>query len=196
MDPYPIHPTTTYPFAVNGLLGVSQIFMIFFGNKMSTRFKVQWQFIIAAGLVATLPFLTEYVDSKAAKYWAVFFILFVYGPVNGIVQGTVFGLASQLPPPYVGALMFGNGLSGLGTTLFSMLLVYLLPGDDNLYLNSIIFFGCATLVLLLSAAVYSFVMNSPFYLYHASQKKAQDGAANDEDERASQKNLLASQEQK
>lgn len=173
MKGYTLSPPTTYPFAVNSLLAVSQILMIFFGGKMTTRFKVQGMFVTGAVLVIALPFLAHLIPSVAGKYWAVFFILFIYGPVNGIVQGTAFQLAAPLPSAYVGAIMLGNGVSGVGSTLLEMLLVAVLPGGENLYTQSLIFFSCATVVLLLSAAVYPFVMNSEFYKYYTEGQNDQ-----------------------
>ena len=126
-------------------------------------------FFAGSALVFALPFCTLLINKEAiaAKYWVVFVILFVYGPVNGVVQGTTFALAGPLPSEYVGAVMVGNGISGIGSTLLSMVLVAVLPGDENLFKNSIIFFSCATLVLLISAACYPFVMNSAFYKYYS-----------------------------
>ena len=69
--------------------------------------------------------------------------------------------------------MLGNGVSGVGSTLLEMLLVAVLPGRENLYTQSLIFFSCATVVLLLSAAVYPFVMNSEFYKYYTEGQNDQ-----------------------
>lgn len=128
-------------------------------------------FLAGSVLVMSLPFLAHGIDSKAGKFWSCFFVLFVYGPVNGIVQGTVFGLAGFLPAQYVGAVMVGNGLSGIACTLVEMLLVATLPGKSNLYAQALIFYSWATAVLLLSAAAYPFVTSSKFFQYH--EKKAQ-----------------------
>ena len=40
MDGYWADPTSVYPFAVNGLLAVSQIFMVFLGSKIPQRVRV------------------------------------------------------------------------------------------------------------------------------------------------------------
>ena len=85
MDGYSLKPVTIYPFAVNGLLAVSQIIMILIGHKFSNKFKVPTMYITGAILVLSLPFLTHYIPSVAAKFWVVFFVLLIYGPVNGIV---------------------------------------------------------------------------------------------------------------
>lgn len=68
--------------------------------------------------------------------------------------------------------MLGNGLSGIGSTLVEMLLVAVLPGQENLYLQSIIFFSCASVTLLFSAAVFPFVVNSEFYKFYSEGQNA------------------------
>ena len=73
-----------------------------------------------------------------------------------------------MPPAYIAALMFGNGLSGISTTIVEICLTLALPGNDNLFTQAVIFFVWAVLVLLLSALVFPVVMNSPFYKYYAA----------------------------
>lgn len=107
--------------------------MVFFGSKISLRVKVQAMFFTGSVLVIMLPFLAHGIPSKAGKFWSCFFVLFVYGPVNGVVQGTVYGLAGFLPYEYTGALMVGNGLAGILCSLVSLLLVIILPGEENYF---------------------------------------------------------------
>lgn len=117
-------------------------------------------FLAGAILVFLLPFLAHLVGSTGGKFWSCFFVLFIYGPVNGVVQGSVFGLAGFLPSEYVAAVMVGNGLSGIVCTFVSLLLVATMPGADNLYKQALIFYGLATGVLLLCAGSYSIVTSS------------------------------------
>ena len=99
----------------------------------------------------------------------------MYGPVNGVVQGSVFGLAGFLPYEYVAAVMVGNGLSGIVCTVVSLLLVATMPGADNLFRQALIFYGLATGVLLLCAASYSIVTSSKFFQYYESKSKIPGG---------------------
>ena len=167
MHGYTLNPTTTYPFATNGLLSISQIFLIFFGKKLTTRFKVQGMFLANAIINLSLPYAAHLITNVATKFWAVFIILFIFGLVNGIVGGTIFSLAAPLPSDYVGAIMFGQGVSGIVSTLLGMVLVAVFPGKDNLFLQAIIFFSCSATVLLLSAAVYPYVIDSDVYKYYS-----------------------------
>ena len=51
----------------------------------------------------------------------------VFGVFNGMVQGSVFGLAGVLPGKYMGAVMFGNGVSGVGCNLLRLIFVASFP---------------------------------------------------------------------
>ena len=162
--------------------------MVFLGHRISTWVKIQGMYLLAAILMISLPFVTHYIkiDAAAEKYWTVFTILFIYSPIGGIVQGTTFSLAGPLPSPYVGAIMIGNGLSGIGSTLFSLLLVAVLPGSENLFTQAVILFGSTTLILLVSASMYPFVVNSEFYRFYSNldivDQYSDKVTENDEDE--------------
>ena len=64
-------------------------------------------FFLAGCIVLILPFTAKYGSSATEKFWVTFLVMFVYGPINGIMQGSVFGLASILPFEYVGGVMLG-----------------------------------------------------------------------------------------
>ena len=90
-------PAFVFPFAVNGFLAFTQIYMIVQGYKFSDRFKVQYAFYFAAVLTLMLVPLAHFLPTPADAFWSCFFVLLVFGIVNGCVQGQVFGLAGVLP---------------------------------------------------------------------------------------------------
>ena len=128
-------------------------------------------FLTGAALVMMLPLIAHGIPKTGGKFWGCFFVLFVYGPVNGVVQGSVFGLAGFLPNDYVAAVMVGNGLSGIVCTLVSLLLVATMPGEENLFGQALIFYGLATAVLLLCAASYTFVVSSEFFQHYEKKSR-------------------------
>jgi hypothetical protein len=78
-------PVFVYPFAVNGFLSVTQVVMIIYGNYFSNRFKVQAGFLMAAGLILSLPFAAHLNEDPGAAFWSCFFILLIFGMVNGMI---------------------------------------------------------------------------------------------------------------
>ena len=145
-------PAFVFPFGVNGFLAVTQIVMIVYGYKLSDKFKIQYGFLAATVLMWLLPFASHFLGSKDARFWVCFLILQVFGVVNGMVQGQVFGLSSIFPPKYVGAVMLGNGLSGICMNGLKAILFAIIP--DKLFVVALIFFIIAGLFLLLCALLY------------------------------------------
>lgn len=107
-----------------------------------------------------LPLAAHSIHITPAKFWIAFGLLFVYGPMYGIAQGTVFAMASILPSAYVGAVMVGGGLSGIVTTIVGMFLVGVMPGQSNLFSHAMIFYLWAMIMLLIAGSVYPMVVAS------------------------------------
>lgn len=140
--------------------------MIFFGNRLRDRTKIQVMFFVAAILVLLLSFGAKFGGTSIEKFWICFGILFIFGPVGGMIQGSVFGLASLFPFKYVGAIMLGNGLNGITCTVIKLIFVLIPPIEENLYYQSIIFFTFGVSILLLCSASYSVINNLEFYQFH------------------------------
>ena len=86
--------------------------------------------MLACVIIIILPIFSHFLDYDLA-FWSVFCILLFFGIINGLIQGSVFGLASIMPPKYMSAVMFGNGVSGISMSLLKALLVTVLPTSSN-----------------------------------------------------------------
>lgn len=75
-------PQTVYPFAVNGLLLISQIWVIVYGGKYSFTLRIVSTFMISAIILVAVPLLAHI--GGAVAFWSVFAVLFVFGIVLGI----------------------------------------------------------------------------------------------------------------
>ena len=148
-------PTQVYGFANNGLLCFTQMAMTVYGHKLPNRFKVQVGFLVASVLMASLPFTSDSLGAPGTRFGATFAVLFINGAVNGMVQGQVFGQAGTLPEKYMGAVMLGNGLSGIIMNSLKIFILLILPGgDENIFKNELIFCLLAALTLVLCAVGY------------------------------------------
>jgi hypothetical protein len=174
---------------VNSFLSITQVVMIIYGAHFSNRFKVQMGFLMAAGLILSLPFAAHMNENAGAAFWSCFFILLVFGVVNGMIQGQVFGLASILPEKYMGAVMLGNGYSGITMNVLKAILMILLPGAENMYKSALIFFIIATFILLLCAYSFEVLIKTEFFNHYLrlsemsaiTQILAEDSADGDEE---------------
>jgi len=82
-----------------------------------------------------------------------------------MVQASVFGGAGFLPGKYVGAVMFGNGLSGIGTNVLKVIFMLALPGEDNLFKVALFYFITCGLFMLFAGYLFSVLEKNEYYLY-------------------------------
>lgn len=57
--------------------------------------------------------------------------LLTFGFFGGIMQASVFAYSGMLPPKYIGAVMFGNGLSGIAMSVLRAICLVALPSNED-----------------------------------------------------------------
>ena len=172
-------PEFVYPFAVNGLLAVTQLIMVFYGYKFSNRLKLQLGFFMAALVMFSLPFSSHLGKSPTQKYWTSFGILFFFGFISGIVQGQTFSLAGAFPFKYMGAVMFGNGVSGISVNVLKAILQIIMPETEKMFTQSLIFFILSGCILLACSLMFSVANKNEFFNYYVSLKDGGNSRTND-----------------
>lgn len=95
-------PASTYPFAVNSLLVASQVYIVTTGDRFTYSARIITCLIALTIVTAVLPYLVQL--PTGLNYWVVFVILIPFGFFSGILQGTVFTMAAELPFKYMGAV--------------------------------------------------------------------------------------------
>jgi hypothetical protein len=166
-------PAFIYPFAVNILNATMQLVICIYGPSMPDRIKVQLSFFMQAVVLILLPLVTHYIENPGTKFYACFALLLVFGGFNGMSQGQVFGLGGLLPQKYLGLIMLGNGMCGVGLNMIRILCVVLLPSND-LYQQSLIFFILAAVILLICSWMFSVLNRNEFYNHHKEQSRNKD----------------------
>ena len=151
-------PAFTFGFGVNGMLTVTQIILVFYGHKISERFKLQFLWIFAGVVLFIVPFVATGLKEKG--FGLVFVLLLMFGVTNGILQGSVFGAAGTLPSEYMGVVMTGNGLSAvLAGAIKTLLLILEVDVNTQAYIQFSVAFAYFTLCgILYSSAINSKVM--------------------------------------
>ena len=130
-------------------------------------------FFIISILMIVLPLTTNALDPDPA--WAAdLIILVIFGFFGGIVQSSSYGIASMLPPKYMGAVMFGNGFSGIILNVVRAITIVAFPSTDanSNFLGAMVYFVLAAVILLGCVACSFIVFNIPFVMYYL--KKAND----------------------
>lgn len=82
-----------------------------------------------------------------------------------MVQASVFGGAGFLPGKYVGAVMFGNGLSGIGTNILKVIFMLVLPGQDNLFKVALFYFITCGIMMVFFGYLFTILEGNEYYIY-------------------------------
>ena len=71
-----------------------------------------------------------------------------------------------MPGEVIGAVMFGNGLSGVAMNGARAILQILLPGEENLFTLALLFFNFGATILWVCAYLYSPLFNNQYFLFY------------------------------
>lgn len=153
-----------FGFAVNGLLTFVQVLIMLYGTNISYVTRISGGYSCIAILMIILPLVANFLEPLPG-FAVCFSLLLIFGALGGIVQGSVFALAGMFPGKYIGAVMFGNGISGITMNVLRAICLAIFPprtGSDNNFKGSIIYFVLATIILVLSAIGMVVFMKLPF----------------------------------
>lgn len=121
-------------------------------------------FIITIGLAM--------IDSSAwpgVFFWITMISVVILNMANGIYQNTVYGMAATLPLKYTGAVVLGSNISGLFTSIISLVsdLIFDSPRTAAIY-----YFITAMLILFLCFDTYFALPLNKFFRYNAQLREA------------------------
>ena len=158
------YPASTYPFACNGLLGITQVILVIYGKKISDTTRLVPGFLITAIIMILLPILAN--QGGAFGYWSCFWVLLLFfGVFFGACRLTVFQMAAAFPFKYMGAVMVGNGAAGLGSNFFRAATLLVFPtdgGEDNEFYGAMSIFVFAAIVEILCMFAQFYVRKNEF----------------------------------
>jgi len=157
------HPASVFGFAVNGLVTVTSVLTMVYGSKLSYVTRISGSYLFTAALMVILPFITESLNSGSA-FAADMVILTFSGMLGGVIQASSFALGGMLPGKFMGALMFGQGISGISLNLLRAVCLLIIP--DNSYKGALIYFMLAAVILVFSAIANWKFMQLPFVKYY------------------------------
>lgn len=141
-------PSSVFGFAVNGLLIFTSLGTMIYGHRYSFILRISGGYLAIAVLMLILPLVTNALEPGPA-FAADLCILVVFGVFGGIVQASTFALGGILPGKYMGAIMLGNGLSGISLNVVRIICLVAIPHD--FYLGALVYFILAAVILLICA---------------------------------------------
>uniref|UniRef100_A0A7S3GAK3 Uncharacterized protein n=1 Tax=Palpitomonas bilix TaxID=652834 RepID=A0A7S3GAK3_9EUKA len=147
---------------------VCVVITIFVGQKIPIVVRIVGGYALLLVIVLITMFIQEEVTQLV--------LVLLMGFGDAIVQGTLYGLAGQLPPAYTGGLMTGIGAAGIITALIRIITKLIIPDARTSFL---LYFGVGALVLVLCIILFFVFQRLPIVRYYRSD---QDGRVEDEEE--------------
>ena len=144
-----------------------QIMTVIYGFKISFSVRLVTTYLALAAFLVAVPFFAD-VGGKFA-YYSVFTLCLVYGLFCGVCQCTVFQMGGQMPGKYMGAIMAGNGIGGLGTNLIRAGTLKIWPnGEDpeNSFRSALFMFMMGAVVMVLCAVTQLYLRTNRFSKYY------------------------------
>ena len=140
-----------------------------YGHKISYTIRIAGASLVISVLMIVLPIVTNNLEPDAG-FAADISILFVFGIMGGMVQSSTFGLAGMLPPQHMGAVMFGNGISGIIMNAFRVICLLILPPDnahpEYEFYGALVYFIFASIILVCCAIGLVVFMRLPYVQYY------------------------------
>lgn len=120
-------------------------------------------------IMISLPLVANYLEAGAA-FGVCMALLLTFGAIGGVTQGGVFALAGMFPGKYMGAVMFGNGISGIAMNALKAICLAAFPptvdGSDGDFKGCLIYFILASAILVMASIGMVVFMKLPFAQYY------------------------------
>jgi hypothetical protein len=154
-------PSQMFPFAVNALITVVQIFWMIKGQNVFYTARLVPSFLITALVMVLLPFIA--LLPQPINFWLTVVLLIIFGAVSGTIQASVFSMGGILPFEYMSSIIIGmavcglfcNGLRGLTLVLFPVTpeeMGTIVQEYQSLY-STVVFFSISAILLIVCAFV-------------------------------------------
>lgn len=132
---------------------IGNLSLLYLASRISLSTRIYIAYIVILIACFSMPLITEYLP-KSTAWWLLLSTVAINGLANAFVQGGMFGFASIFPPQYLSIMMVGQGVNGMLLNSVKMLLLVVLPPDENdpqdvnSYVDSLIFLGVFGVILI------------------------------------------------
>jgi len=160
------------------------------GEHMNTQFSIIVFFAINCLMLALIPVLSfiPFVSMDWRMQLALTLTgIFITGIATSVLTSKVFALTAVLPPEYTGAVMSGNGFSGIITTVIFFITYSAFDTTvlKQAQISAIIFFGIGGFVCILCIFGTILLNRLPFFQHYQSQGRDELTSILDEEDKES-----------
>lgn len=137
-------------------------------GKDATSIRIIWSLIVELAIFS-LTIGLALCDSSTWQgqfFWITMASVVLINIASGIYQNTVYGIAAKLPLKYTGAVVLGSNISGMITSIFSILSRQFAPSPQ---IAALYYFMTAMTILMLCLVSYILLSKNKFYRFHTLQ---------------------------
>ena len=116
-----------WPFVINGPSWATQVLLVVYGARITYSMRIIPGFAALTICMTILPIFCRIGGSTG--FYTASLVNLVLGTAAGATQGTVYMMAAAFPPEYMAAVMFGNGLAGIGVIFLKGAAISIWPAD-------------------------------------------------------------------
>ena len=173
-EAFPSHdPAFDFTLILNSLNFIFNFVNMFTIRLIPLKFRLVVSLLAIFGLLWSMPFISNYL-SESKGWLSIIIIIVAMGVANSFAQVGIYGFAGVFPPKYTGAVMIGNGLSGLSMNIFRMSTLVAFPPkeieegetDNTAFIGCIIYFAITSLILIMSIFGYFYISNTEFAQFY------------------------------
>jgi hypothetical protein len=166
------NPAFTFGLTLNAPNFAFNFVGIFLARYISLGLRLIVGLIFILVITIAMPIITNYLP-ESSGWILILSVIVIMGIANSFVQGGIFGFAGIFPFKYTGAVMLGNGLSGLSMNFFRMITLAIFPPqndssikDNTAFIGSLIYFVIASLLVVCCIFGYLWVVKTEFATYY------------------------------
>lgn len=137
--------------------------MVYLGDRLPLNLRVISALAVSAGCMAALPLLAK------TGMWTTLALAFISSVCTAVLQSSLFGLASSLPPKYAGGILTGQGLAGILASVAEVIVKASIPtgaGASGNQTAAVVYFLFAAATLGLCIAGYVVLVRMPWTQYY------------------------------
>ncbi|EDW37152.1 GL25678 [Drosophila persimilis] len=149
-----------------------------FGGNLTSRIVYSIIFEVVILLVTIVLAMMDSSQWPGIFFWATMVSIVLLNICNGIYQNTIYGIVASLPIKYTGAVVLGSNISGVFTTVMSIICTAFF---DSKRTSAIYYFVTAIVILLLCFDTYFALPVNKFFRHYdqicQSNEKKSDSRA-------------------
>ena len=146
-------------FLINGVQITSAVLNVLIITRVSRNARLYPSLIATCVCFILITIMTQFSGQPSFFFYSSLLLAVISQFGAGIAQACCFGLATMMPPKFIGAMYLGQAVAGLGTAWLSVGTMAIFPEDTPEAYQSaaLMYFGIATFISIIIIPIYYFL---------------------------------------